>query len=253
MSDIDDSLGRPRPEDHLPPEEFDEKACRRQNGHFQQILREFERMRGYNINVFIQDCVHYEEVDNMSNTTRRRKLILSAISHPSTRLTLNETAERMRSNTRIYDSRIVGRETGKVVVRELRELKGQHPFGRWSSSLRETFEDINIADVVQNIKKNCPTWYSQILLVASNERSHWPSYTKKRDEPIQRLIYILTAMMMFQLASQRAGFASTQLGMFLRATGTKDRTIDVLSRFGICPTVLTLRKKEEDIKRLARV
>jgi len=60
-------------------------------------------------------------------------------------------------------------------------------------------------------------------------------------------------MTMLRQASQKAGFAAIQFGLFLRAVGLKDTGIDILSRFGVCPTVHTLRRKEKYVERLAKV
>jgi len=235
------------------PDGFEEKACRRQNGHFQQVLRFLEQRRGYTLHSFIRDCIHYDEVENLSNTTRRRRHILSAVSHPSSRRLLNAAADTKKTFTLITTSDSLGYDTGKLVSNELTWLVGEHPFGKWSSNIEETFETLDISKSTSEIKRLCPNWYGLLKLIATNQRSDRQSYNQKRSEPVERLIYMFTSMIMLQKASQRASFACTQIGMFLRSTGTKDRTIDVLSRFGICPTTDTLRKKEGHVKRTAIV
>lgn len=234
------------------PDGFSGKACLRQNGHYQHTLRFFEKRRGYTPREFVRDYIHFHD-SNVSNNTRRRRQILTAISHPASRRLLSAAADSKMRRPILTDTKSVGIEAGKTVSEELNGLTGHFPFSKWSSSIEQTFEAMDISKIVAEIAEKCPNWYSLLISILCHERSQWQSSYQKKDLPIHRLIYLITSMVMLQKASQKASFASTQMGLFLRSTGTKDRTIDVLSRFGICPIAATIRKKEEEIKRLARV
>jgi hypothetical protein len=239
---------------YTPPDGYDEKACRRQNGNFQQMLRFLEQRRGYTLDDFIRDCIHFGDVSNLSISTRRRRQILTAISPAASRRLLNEASDIKKGPlTIVSTSKSIGPDIVKLISQELDTLEGRNSFGKWSSEVNKTFDTIDISEVVSDIRQRCPTWHRILTSVARHKRTRWKSSYQKRDEHTHRIAYIITAMVMYQRASHTANFASTQLGMFLRSTGTKDRTIEVLSRFGICPTVATMRKKEAEIKQLARV
>jgi len=242
-------------EDHTtPPDGFKAQSCRRKDGHFQQILREITRMRGYTLGAFLRDCIHYEDPGNVNATGTRRGQILHTLSHPSTRHILNSTAASRRHPIQLHVK--AGSDIGvinKKIHQELRRLKGQRPFISWDANLPQTFDQIDIPSIVRTIEQVCPTWKELLASAFAHERSHQPGSRSSRPESLQRIIYMVTTMVMLRRSSQKAGFAAMQFGLFLRAVGMKDSGIDILSRFGLCSTAKTIREKEKSIEKLAKV
>lgn len=231
-------------------EEFDPKKCRRSNGNYRKVMAEINK-RGYSLEAFITDVVHFKDEEHKSNRTR----LLKALAHPKTRAVLNDNISNPHSIMILSKKDKSFHQTASFIVhKELKSLKGMKPFVDWNvSTMQDTFEELDITEVAVLIQNQCPFWHTLLTSLLKNWRHTRTKYNKDNLKQLQRGMYMITSMIMYRMSARTAHFPLLRLSLYLRAMGVKDRVIDVLSRYGICPVAKTVREKEQLLGKLAKV
>jgi hypothetical protein len=122
-----------------------------------------------------------------------------------------------------------------IVTDELNGLIGEpffHQFDRKSS-----VEDFDYSEAVKVIKEKAPQWYSLLLRLMRNERSHRTSYGANADSSLRSLdkrILCISSLIVHSRAKQRSNHLPAMLGVYLLGSGTKRRVVDTLAGLGIC-------------------
>jgi hypothetical protein len=210
-------------------------------------------LRGYSPGDFLRDCILYED-ETPGITTRRRNQLALALSDRYTQTVFNRSCKGSKQAVVVICSeKTISIQAAEIIKNEMENLKRQYPFTQWNGHEDMVFENIDITGVTEEIQRICPTWFKLLDSTVMNWRSKQKSYHKRAVEPVSRLIFILTSVVMLHRAVQSANFIPVQLGLYLRANGVKDRAIDTLNRLGICPNADTLRRKERKLERRALV
>jgi hypothetical protein len=165
------------------------------------------------------------------------------------------------SNTVVVSEDQSVQQVQRTLRSELDTLLATKTFRPWSATIGQgkdkqpSFQDENIADALQEILQHAPVWVQLLNNLIVNERADRPTYSGPNtpSEAHSRLLYLLTSMVMGSRAKKRANSPLVRLGLYLEANGTKERVVTTLARFGICPSIHSIRDKIKDIEEYSKV
>jgi len=122
-----------------------------------------------------------------------------------------------------------------IVTDELNGLIGQPFFHQFDQ--KSSVENFDYGEAVMVIKEKAPQWYSLLLQLMRNERSHRVSYRANPESSrraLDKRILCITSLIVHSRAKQRSNHLPAMLGIYLLGSGTKRRVVDTLAGLGIC-------------------
>ncbi|KAI1105302.1 hypothetical protein F4804DRAFT_331376 [Jackrogersella minutella] len=149
----------------------------------------------------------------------------------------------------------------KSLQKELKTLADKPGFQRQSSG--HTINAENIARALdgglESIESSAPHWSRLFKTVVRNPRSIHRSYNAMRhkqgytqDRRLRGLIYMILAMMVWEVSKIKGSLLPKTLGSLLLSTGTHRGTIDVLNGLGICDCYASINKEVTAASSLAK-
>jgi len=143
---------------------------------------------------------------------------------------------------------------------ELNKLKTARAFRKWSidedNNKIPDFENYDIKLDMVEIEELAPQWTGLLRALTLSKRANWGSYDGRKDgadDKTQRLIHLITSMLMHKRSPKQGVFASIQFGLWLESQGATDRTMLSLQKFGICPNMKTIQKRVGSLQSYAKV
>lgn len=147
-----------------------------------------------------------------------------------------------------------------IFAAELTKLKQARAFRKWSIDEDHNkvpdFENYDIERDMVEIEEMAPQWTGLLRALTLSKRAHWNSYDGRKDgadDKTQRLIHLITSMLMHKRSPKQGVFAFIQFGLWLESQGATDRTMLSLQKFGICPNIKTIQKRVGSLQSYAKV
>ncbi len=106
------------------------------------------------------------------------------------------------------------------------------------------------------IEEMAPQWTALLRTLTLSKRANWESYNGRKDgedDGTQRLIHLITSMLMHKRSPRQGFFAFIQFGLWLESQGATDRVMLSLQKFGICPNIKTIQKRVGSLQSYAKV
>lgn len=139
-------------------------------------------------------------------------------------------------------------------------MKAARAFRKWSVEEDDNkvpdFENYDIERDMVEIEELAPQWTSLLRALTLSKRANWKSYDGRKDgvdDKTQRLIHLMTSMLMHKRSPKQGNFASIQFGLWLESQGATDRAMLSLQKFGVCPNIKTIQKRVGSLQSYAKV
>lgn len=146
-----------------------------------------------------------------------------------------------------------------TIVREIDYLVTSSPeyFGKFDNTFIDSMamEQMDFTLGCNAVEEFAPNWYSFILSLLGNQRSHRPAgYKSARvDLSLGKKVFLITCIVCHSRKKKTSNMFHVLFGMYMLSTGTKRRVIQCLHGLGICPSYAQLNTVSEKVAEICKV